>query len=233
MQNYDAGLDILGCGGGYVVGHGGGHGGGGRGRGRGYGGGWGGYYDGDDGGDTYVTNYFLSDDGDEVLGMFDFNVEQRRMDSLQQFPETIAQSLLVAGQAAIDGAIAGAKQPWYRSDLTGATSRQGVQARLQQEAITVASLVNTPNAPYPSPDTLKSAVLAAFREANAVSEGAAYLDTAWSKMWAEIGAKIAALPKQFADKISEAMPGYLKWGLGAGAGLLVLIGGFVAYKKLT
>jgi hypothetical protein len=233
---------------GFSLGHGGGGGGHGGGHGgRGYGGGWWGgpWWEGD-GLSLYATSEPDDEDLDAfatklakklrantVVGMFDFNVEQKKMDSLKQFPVTIAQSLLAAGQAAINGAIAGAKQPWYKSDLPGDTDRQAVQLRLQGESITVAAMASTPNTMYPNPSGLKSAVLAAFEEANAVETGAAYLQTTWDRMWSEIETKIAALPKDVAAAISKALPSYMKWGIGIGAGVLAVAGGLVAYKKLA
>lgn len=167
----------------------------------------------------------------DVLGMFDFNIEQRRMDAIKQVPVSVAQALLQGGMAAINGAIAGAKQSWYKADLPGNNSRSNVLGHLQWHASALAPLVMTPNAMYSSGDDLKSWVLAAYREANAVEAGAAYLESAWNTMWADIARAIAALPKEIADKISEIMPAYLKWGLGIGAGLLVLLGGAVVYRQ--
>lgn len=227
------GFDFVG-----FVGHGGGHGhGGGR---RGGGGWWS-----DDGGLEVLdaeSDYDLDDVADAVaqrinsrtlVGMFDFNVEQPKMNSLKQVTVGIAQSLLAAGQSAINGAIAGAKQPWYTSDLPGTNSRNLVASKLVWHVNTLAPLAGTPNAIYASGDDLKQVVLSAFREANAVEAGAAYLQTAWDAMWKEIQTKIAALPKEIATVVNQVLPAFMKWGIGIGAGVLVLVGGFVAYKKLT
>jgi hypothetical protein len=141
--------------------------------------------------------------------MIDIGARQNEMNSIKQVPVSVAQALVKGGQTAIEGAILGSKQPWYKSDLPGETSRKNVQAHLQWHAFEIAKLAGTPNAMYKSGEDLKKYTMLAFQESNAVEEGAAYLDKAWTSMWSEIAAALAALPKEVAKKVGEVASGLL------------------------
>ena len=210
-------------------GHGGGHRGGGRGFRGGYGG-WGGAYpyyvdtvdcEYDQFGNCIPVTPLL------VVGAYDFGAEQKKMDQLKVVPVSVAQALLQGGQAAIDGAILGAK----KDDLPGVNSRNIVKGKLQWHAAALAPLAGTPNAIYASGPDLKHWVMMAFRESNSVEAGAQYVGEAWSRMWREIAAAIKALPaemrKQVGDvvKIVTGLPLW-GWGLVAG-GILAVVGGAV------
>lgn len=237
-----------GGGGGGHGGHGGHHGGGGFrggglwGRGPGWWGGWGPWYDVET--EPLVCARYDANGNcleyvpvDAVIGAFDFNVESKRMDSLKQVTVGVAQELLKGGQAAIDGAIAGAKQPWYKPNLPGDASRATVKGKLQWHAATLAPLVGNKNAIYASGEDLKHWVLMAFREANAVEEGAAYIQSAWDEMWSQIAKAVAALPHDIAKKVGDvsfdivkAATGVPVWGW-AIIGTVVLGGvGYFIYK---
>ena len=229
--------DVVGRGGGHGGGgHGGGHGGhghGGHGGGRGFRGGYGGwggaypYYvdtvdcEYDQFGNCIPVTPLL------VVGAFDFNVEQRKMDQLKVVPVSVAQALLAGGQAAIDGAIQGAK----KDDLPGDNSRSIVKGKLQWHANALASLANTPNAIYASGPDLKHWTMMAFRESNAVEAGAQYVGAAWSRMWQEIAAALKALPAEIRKQVGDVVKlvtGLPLWAWGAiAAGTLVAIGGAV------
>ena len=220
-------------------GHGGGHGGHGHG-GRGWGGrGWGGY--GWGGGYPYYADT-VDCEYDQfgrcipvtpilVVGAFDFNVEQKKMYQLKVVPVSVAQALLQGGQAAIDGAIQGAKQPWYKADLPGDNSRANVKGKLQWHANALAPLANTPNAIYASGPDLQHWVLMAFRESNAVEAGAVYIDAAWKQMWTDIAVALKALPAEIRKAVGDIVQlttGLPVWGWAlAATGVLVVLGGAI------
>lgn len=248
-----AATEVVGRGGGGGGGRGGG-GGGGGGGGRHHGGGGhghGGFRGGWRGGPGYWGAYPYYDELEpvacvrydatgncleyapvmDVMGAYDFGVEQPRMDALKIVTVSIAQALLRGGQVAIDGALKGAKQPWYKPDLPGDNSRAIVKGKLQWHATTLASLASTPNAIYASGNDLKHWTLMAFREANSVEAGAQYIGKAWSEMWSEIAAAYKALPAEIRKQIGDAVrivTGLPVWAWGAiAAGTLAVIGGII------
>jgi hypothetical protein len=133
---------------------------------------------------------------DTYFGMEDIAAKQRNMNDLKPVVLEIARILLKGGQEAIAGAITGAKQPWYKSDLPGDTARKNVQAHLQWHAQKLSMMMGDPlTTIYDSGDDLKKWVMQAYIEGNAVEEGAAYLEAAWQAMWGEIETKLKAIPK--------------------------------------
>jgi nitrate reductase NapE component len=132
------------------------------------------------------------------------------MDALKQVTVSIAEPLLRGGQTAINNAINGAKQPWYKPDLPGDNSRAIVKGKLDWHASTLAPLASTPNAMYASGEDLKQWVLAAFREANAVEEGSAQLQKAWDQMWSDIADAAKALPKEVAKFVGDVSSNVVK-----------------------
>lgn len=184
----------------------------------------------DDNGNCVDIVDILGEDGwVDIVGMFDFNVEQRRMDALRNVPVSVAQILLSGGMAAIQGAISAAKQPFYKPDLPGDNARKNVLGKLQWHANTLAPLAGTPNAMYASGDDLKKTVLAAFRESNAAQEGAAYLEAAWQLMWSQISVALANLPKDVAKKVGETFGDVVKNATGVPVwGWAIILTGVVA-----
>jgi hypothetical protein len=171
-----------------------------------------------------------------VLGMYDISSAQHQMDSLKQPTNRAALALLKGGQTAINGAIKTADA----KGLPGPTERKNVQAHLQWHADLLAKLMNQPNALYPSGDDLKKYVMEAFVDANAVEEGAAYIDAAWDQMWQEIAVAIQALPAEVrhvvtsaANNLVEGATGIPLWGWGLIAAGLVVGVGYLAYKVAT
>jgi hypothetical protein len=152
----------------------------------------------------------------EILGMVDMNVVQRNLNDLNPVTVEIARILLGTGQDTIGRAILGAKQPWYKSDLPGDSARKDVQAHLQWHANNLASIkgVDEQTVGYKAGDDLKKYVARAFIEANAVEEGAAWLDAAWTAMWDEIQTKLAAIPRA----VGQAAASVVKTAAGAAAG---------------
>lgn len=244
--------------------HGGGGGGGGRWRGGGWRGGWGypyaypsAYYT----DDIEVCDPDLDPDCDEeyvpvvsvlparrrlaVLGMLgprDIAAKQDQMDALKQVPVGAARILLkggansTGGMQAIASAIANAKQPWYRADLPGDTTRKNVQGHLQWHADAL-DKISDPNAIYASGADLKKWVMQAFIEQNATEEGAAEARQSWSKawsdwadMWVDIAQFIAALPREIAKKIVENVTGVPLWAWVAGSAMLAGLLGYGVYK---
>ena len=175
-----------------------------------------------------------------LIGMIDIQSAQAEMNALKPVTVRVARALLTGGQKAIDGAIAGAKQPWYKSDLPGVKRRDEVAGKLRWHAETLAKITGDPNALYRSGDDLKRWTMNAYIEANAVSEGAAYLNMAWSQMWQEITAALAAIPRQVRDAMIaaasgtvEAVTGIPIWGWFA-LGIATLVGtGLLVWKLVT
>lgn len=140
----------------------------------------------------------------QVLGAEDIAARQHQMNNLKPVTVSVAKVLLKYGQQAINKAITGAKQPWYRADLPGDTNRKNVQGKLQWHAAAIAALGNSDqNALYKSEADLRKWVMQAFIEENAVEEGNAQAAQMWSlawsdweNMWVEVGVALAALPKQ-------------------------------------
>lgn len=162
-----------------------------------------------------------------VFGMIDTGAWAKQMNTLKQVPVSVARIMAKSGLDAITRAQAGAKQPWYVADLPGETRRNEVAWKLRWHDETLAKLLDN-NAMYASGDDLKKWVLNAYLEANAVEEGAGWIATAWGRMWNEITAAIAALPKIIAAKVNEtaaSLFGLPGWAVGLGAvGLIGLLG---------
>jgi hypothetical protein len=181
-----------------------------------------------------------------VLGMFDLNTVQGNMNALSPVTVEIARILLGTGRSTISQALVGAKQPWYKSDLPGDSARKNVQAHLAWHANNIASIhgVDEQTTAYTAGDDLKKWVTEAFIEANAVEEGAAWLDAAWDQMWAEIQAKLAAIPRAIGQAAASVIKtaagaaaegaaagfGIPTWLLYVGVGATVLGGGYVYWK---
>ncbi len=176
----------------------------------------------------------------EVMGAYDIAAKQQQMNGAKPVTTRVAQALLKGGQQAISMAIYQAMQPWYKSDLPGETARKNTQDHLKWHETELAKYAGKdPNATiYPNGDDLKKWVMQAFIEANAVEEGAAYIDEAWSSMWVEIGQAIAAIPIQvarYAGSIVDAAVrastgGVPLWGVAAiVAGVAGLLG-YGVYK---
>jgi hypothetical protein len=163
----------------------------------------------------------------DVLGMFDIGSAQLRMNALKPVTVGIAKSLVHGGQQVMAVANTTAAQ----HGLPGQTARDGVVGHLQWHANKLAGLKNG-QALYASGDDVKLYAMRAWIEANAVEEGAAYLDEAWTAMWAEIGAELAALPKEILQaarnlpgQIFEGATGIPPWAFWLGAA--VIVGGLV------
>lgn len=161
----------------------------------------------------------------EVLGMFDIQAAQKKMNALpKQITVRMAQALLKGGLEAIDGAIALAKQ----KNLPGGTARNNVAAHLHWHGEKILTMVGgSPNAFYDPGQDLAQWTMRAFVEANAAEEGAAYLDAAWTQMWVEIAKAIEALPKQIRDAVMKTAGGFIEGvtGLPVWAWLLIIVGG--------
>ncbi len=172
--------------------------------------------------------------GSVVIGMFDIGNAQRNMNDLKPVTIEIARILLRGGQDAINGAINGAKQPWYKSDLPGETSRKEVAGKLQWHADNLTKFsASSPTMVYPSGDDLKKWVMQAYIEANAVEEGAAYLDDSWQKMWNEISSKLKAMPRaalSASGDVVETVTGVPVWAWALGGVGVVTLLGFAIYK---
>lgn len=180
-------------------------------------------------------------DRDFVVGMEDISARQQEMNQLKQVPVRVANVLLKHGLAAINGAIADAKQPWYRPDLPGGTARNNALGHLQWHQNTLSGLAGKLDDNYASGDDLKKYVMQAFIEANAVSEGASTSVVSfptwseWKKMWTEIGEELAKLPAEMRKAAFSATNWLVRsvtglpiwaWGVIGLTGLLI-IGGVV------
>lgn len=165
-----------------------------------------------------------------VLGLFDMNIEQRRMNALKPVTVSIARVLLKHGQAAIDAARAFADL----RGLPGKTARDKVWWNLKWFTDDLAKRSNA-NEVYASGDSLKGVVIQAFIEWNAVEEGVATLDAAWAEMWDEIATELAKLPQKVLDaagKAVEDVAWYAKvsfWAVVAATGLV----GYGAYRVIS
>jgi hypothetical protein len=165
-----------------------------------------------------------------VLGFIDMGQAQNRMDDLKVVTIGVAQALLKGGYDAINGAISGAKQPFYKPNLPGDTARQTALGKLNWHRDNLAKFVDK-TAPYPNANDLKKWVMQSYIEANAVEEGALYISQAWGAMWAEIESEIAKLPQKFRDaakKAIETVTGVPVWGWAlVGVGAVSIVGGIV------
>jgi hypothetical protein len=178
----------------------------------------------------------------DIIGLVDINQAQRQMDALTPVTIGVANSLVRGGMQAINGAIAGAMRPGadramfgMATTLPGETARKNVLGKLKWHQDNIASFVDQ-NMLYPNFLDLKKWVMQAWIEGNAVETGAAYLDTAWSTMWAEIRTALAAIPAQVRTALSKAASDIVKnvtglpiWAwLLIGTGIICLVGG-IAY----
>ncbi len=162
-----------------------------------------------------------------VLGMFDIGSAQLRMNALKPVTVGIAKSLVHGGQQVM----AVAQKIARTKGLPDTNTLQTTVGHLQWHADKLAGIKDD-NAIYASGDDVKKWGMQAFIESNAVEEGAAYLDEAWSAMWAEIGAKLAALPREIVQAAAklpgqafEAVTGIPSWAFWLGAA--VIVGGVV------
>lgn len=144
----------------------------------------------------------------EIIGGFDISANQRRMNELREIPITVAYALLRGGLKVIDNAIQAAKQPWYKPDLPGETARKLVADKLKWHADAL-SKVTPAETFYRSGEDLKKWVMQAFIEANAVEEGAAYINNAWDQMWSEIVENVRQLPAAVVSKVGDIARGTL------------------------
>lgn len=183
-----------------------------------------------------ASTVIYGDDPFEVLGMFDIGEAQLRMNSLpKQVPVSVALPLLKHGQDVINQAIAIANA----KNLPGGTDRNNVMWKLKWHEGALGALASTPNAIYQSSADLEHWAMQAFIESNAVEEGAAWVDGAWSRMWDEIGAALAALPKQIVQTLAklpgqvfEATTGIPSWAFYVGGAALVGLLGYGTYRIL-
>ncbi len=163
----------------------------------------------------------------DVLGMFDIGSAQLKMNALKPVTVGIAKSLVHGGQQvmAVAQTIARTK------GLPDTNTLQTTVGHLQWHADKLAAIKDD-NAIYASGDDIKKWGMQAFIEANSVEEGAAYLDEAWSAMWAEISTKLQELPReilQAAAKLPgqafQGLTGIPPWAFWLGAA--VIVGGLV------
>lgn len=165
-----------------------------------------------------------------------------KMAQLKKVPVSIAQALVAGGQAVI----AQANKLAVRIDpltgvpgiLPGGTARDKVAQKLQWHADTLRKFIQDSTKVigavdkfsaatiYPQGDDLKSQVLQAYTELDAVVEGLDTLDHAWTAMWDEIETRLAALPKAVLAAVKEAA-WYAKWTT------WVIVGGIVVALGLV
>lgn len=161
-----------------------------------------------------------------VLGYIDIAQSQRRMNELKTVTIGVAQALLTGGFEAIDGAIRTAKD----KKLPNLKTLDNARWKLIWHRDNLAKFGDR-NAPYKDANDLKKWVMQAFIEANAVEEGALYIDSAWTRMWNEISAEIAKLPQKVREEASKAVQnitGLPVWGwIALSAGALLLVGGVI------
>jgi hypothetical protein len=193
---------------------------------------WGGFEVDDD---VYEDETLFSPDDEytDVVGMFDIQLEERRMDALKTVSLTVARSMVKYSLAVIGQAISLADS----KGLPGPTARKNAQAHLQWHDNKLKMLSGPPDQTmYDSAADLKKWSMQAYVESNAVEEGAAWISAAWSAMWAEIAeglkrvpAMIVKLPGQALEAVTG-VPAWL-WYVG---GAVVTVGLLAAvYKILT
>lgn len=162
--------------------------------------------------------------GQEVLGFIDIQQSQRQMNDLKAVTVGVAQALLKGGYDAINGAIRRAQE----KGLPLASSRDKVLGKLNWHRDNLGKFADR-MAPYPSANDLKTWVMQAFIETNAVEEGSLYADQAWAQMWNEISTELAKMPQKIREetaKVIANVTGIPVWGWALVAtGGLVLIGG--------
>lgn len=163
----------------------------------------------------------------EVLGMFDMSVVSKNLDSLKPVTIEIARILMQTGIEVINWAIThaqfpGANSQWPVQELPGGTARKNVMDHLLWHTNALMFAAGDPQTTaYASGDDLRKWVTSAYEEANAVETGNAYLEAAWNAMWAEISAKLLAIPAAALKKLNDAASALVPWWVW-------LIGGGVA-----
>jgi len=179
------------------------------------------------------AQYHILGAGDEAERDRRVSDRAMRMAKLRQVPVSIAQALLAGGQVMIDKARSEDKVPSMTSatgvaTLPGASARDKVYGKLKWHEAELKKLASTPNVIYASGADLKNWVLQAFAEYDAVLEGQATLDHAWSMMWAEIGERLAALPAALQEAVQD-IAWYAKWTYWAAIGGAVIALGLVGW----
>lgn len=171
------------------------------------------------------------DEGGDVLGMRDMQAARRDIDSLKPVTTAIAKILLRGGQAAVEGAIAGAKQPWYKPNLPGEKRRDEVLWKLRWHADQLLKLPTSDSQVYAHAADLKKWVLEAYIEANAVEEGAAYLDAAWNRMWDEIAEALKRIPTELLKAAGSLAAAVVPtWAWVVGGVTLASVAGFTIWR---
>jgi hypothetical protein len=178
---------------------------------------------------------------EDVVGAFDIQSQTRDFKNLKIVPVSAAQTMLAAGQDAINAAISNAKnkERMFSGPLPRGSARENVMWKLRWHADNIAKLGLGQNDLYPNADDLKKWVLEAFMEANAVDGEPDQWTSVWankfSAMMVKIGQQIAAIP---AAALAIAKEGLAKaettarWTLGITLGVVGLVG-YAAYKIAT
>lgn len=170
-----------------------------------------------------------------VLGMFDIGAARHQMDALKPVTVGAAKALIHGGQQVI----AVAQEMSRASDLPDTNTLATTAGHLHWHQSKLAGLKDD-KAIYDSADDAKKWTMQAFIESNAVEEGAAYLDEAWSQMWTEIGQNLASVPSKIISYtgglVSNAVQSVT--GLPMWAWSLAIVGGvglvgYGAYKILS
>lgn len=170
-----------------------------------------------------------------VLGMFDIGAAQLKMNTLKPVTVGAAKALIHGGQQVISVA----QEMSRASDLPDTNTLATTAGHLHWHQQKLAGLKDD-KAIYDSADDAKKWTMQAFIESNAVEEGAAYLDEAWSQMWTEIGQNLASVPSKVISYAGGVVSTAVKsvTGLPMWAWSLVIIGGvglvgYGAYKILS
>jgi hypothetical protein len=170
----------------------------------------------------------------QVIGAFDIGAAQLKLNALKPVTVGVARAMISYAQKVMLAANTVAKQ----RSLPGQTTRDNVVGHLQWHADALGKLTDN-NALYASGDDAKKYTMMAWIESNAVEEGAAYMDEAWSQMWDEIGQRLASLPKDALQKLEDIAAPVVtaaKWTywivVAAVVGIAGLIG-YGAYRKVS
>lgn len=166
-----------------------------------------------------------------VVGFFDLGKERHKMDALKPVTVGIARAIVVNAKEVITKAIAAADA----RGLPGPTQRKLVKDHLQWHQDKLVA-EQDPMAMYAPGNDLKEWALRAFEEANAVEEGAEWVDGAWSRMWDEITRELAKLPAKIREGAKAAIgnvTGIPWWVWATGGTVVVGLLGFTAYKIVT
>ncbi len=172
---------------------------------------------------------------DMLIGLVDIGQAQIKMNGLKPVTVGIAKSLIRGGQTVM----AVATEIATAHELPDIQTLGTTSGHLKWHSDKLATLPDD-KAVYDSGDDAKKWAMQAFIEANAVETGAAWVDGAWTRMWNEIGAELAALPKQIVQAIArlpgqafEAATGIPSWAFYVGAAVLVAGVAFLGYKVIT